>query len=493
MDNEKFIDWFSLQKDGRYSRQFAPFFHLSSIETIYKIYVHPAEPATVWFAGDNGLVQFDKSHTFDPSPKFPPLVRKVSIAQGEVIFGGSQQEGKYLIPYKANEMTFEYAFPAYDEHIANEFQYRLEGFEEQWSSWSKETKKSYTNLSEGTYQFRVRAKNIYKETAESDAFTFTILPPWYRTWWAYLGYIALLVGGVYLLVKWRVRRLKQQNRQLEQVVKERTSEVLEAREQLFMQEKMASLGQMTAGVAHEIKNPLNFVNNFAQGSTTLAADLEEELAPFWEKLPKEDAEIIREILEDIKENAQSIHKHGLRADTIINGMMEHVQRTPGQRRPYDLNQLVEDNLQFAYHGGKPGQTEVRIDIRRHLDASLPPVTVIPQDIGRVFLNLFQNALYALYQKAQQADSAYQPVLKVTSLATDMHVTIKVWDNGVGIPVDIKESIFTPFFTTKPTGEGNIGLGLSICYDIIVLGHKGTLTVDSKAGEFTEFVVQLPLG
>ncbi len=491
--NEKFIDWIDKGASGEIRKVTAPFFRLKSIETVYDFYSSPDNPSFIWLAGDNGLAGFDKTASFSTQPLFPPLIRRLTSLDDSLIYGGTTLAEKHYfsLPYSSNSLRFEFALPAFDDPSSHQYSFMLEGFDKKWSKWSSETEKEYTNLPEGSYHFRVKARNIYQEERESEALNFTILAPWYRSWWAYLSYALLLAGAVYLLLKWRTRRLEEQNRQLEQLVKERTAEVVQVREQMFMQEKMASLGQMTAGIAHEIKNPLNFVNNFAKGSIELAEDISEEMKDFWEKLPEEDASYIREMLEDIRQNAHSIRKNGQRADDIINTMMNHAEHTSGQRMPVQLNQLIEDNVKFAYQGFDKEDTDFEVTFQIQLDPQLPEISVIPQELGRVLLNIFQNALFALFEKGKQLGKDFRPTLTLSSSYTDQEVVIRIKDNGSGIPEKIRESIFAPFFTTKPTGRGNTGLGLSISYDIIVQSHGGKLEVDSEEGTFTEFIIRLP--
>jgi len=492
-ENTKYIDWFHQDKTGKLQRTTAPFFRLNEIETVFDFYAEPKNPSQMWLAGDNGLARFDKSLDFDPKPAFAPLIRQVSSLDDSILFGGTwwQAGEDFRFPYKLNSLRFEYALPDFDAQASNLFQYKLEGFDEKWSKWSEEAEKEYTNLPEGTYEFKIRAQNIYQEVAESQAFQFAILAPWYRRWWAFALYFSSLVGAVWLLLRWRTQRLKEQNRALEKIVKERTDEVVKAREQMFMQEKMASLGQMTAGVAHEIKNPLNFVNNFAKGSRELAEDIAAEMKPFWDKIPEDDASYIQEMLQEIQKNATSIQNNGLRADSIINSMMNHVQHTSGKRMLIDLNKLVEENIDFSYFGFHAEELGFEVNILKKLDPSLPQVNIIPQEVGRVLINMLQNALYALLEKKEQFGASFQPELEVRTRSADEEVLISIKDNGPGIPADIKEKIFTPFFTTKPTGSGNTGLGLSISYDIIVQSHKGKMEVESEEGKYTIFNISLP--
>lgn len=259
--------------------------------------------------------------------------------------------------------------------------------------------------------------------------------------------------------------------------------------QLIQREKMASLGELTAGIAHEIQNPLNFVNNFSEVSTELVGELREE-----EAKPDRDSELIGELLDDLSQNLQKITQHGGRASSIVKGMLEHSRTGTGERQPTNLNALADEYLRLAYQGlrakDKDGSTvRFNVDLETHFDPNLGKVEVLPQEIGRVLLNLYNNAFYAVQQRQQAGGADYRPTVTVSTHRQNGQVEIRVADNGTGIPDAVKAKIFQPFFTTKPTGQGT-GLGLSLSYDIVTKGHGGTLTVTSQEGEGTEFMVRL---
>ena len=252
--------------------------------------------------------------------------------------------------------------------------------------------------------------------------------------------------------------------------------------QLIQSEKMASLGRLTAGIAHEIKNPLNFVNNFAEINEELAQELREALAK---------GENVDDLLADLEQNAQVIAQHGKRADGIVHAMMQHASGGTGQREPTDINALVEEQLNLAYHGKLALMTGFNVTLKRNLDAEAGTVEVVPQEIGRVLLNLLGNAFDAVHEHAVSVNGAYEPTVTVSTRQVEGQLEIRVSDNGPGIPREIREKIFEPFFTTKPTGRGT-GLGLSLSYDIVTQGHGGTLTVESTEGEGATFVITLPM-
>jgi PAS domain S-box-containing protein len=264
-----------------------------------------------------------------------------------------------------------------------------------------------------------------------------------------------------------------------------------AQASLIQAEKMASLGQLTAGIAHEIKNPLNFVNNFADLSVELLDELKETTRPAINALGDEKRAEIDETIAMLNGNLEKIAEHGRRADGIVKSMLEHSRGSSGERRSVDLNGLIEEALNLAYHGGRAQDTSFNITLERDFAEAIAPIELVPQDITRVCLNLFGNGFYAATKRQKQgSDPKFKPTLKVSTRDLGDAVEINIRDNGVGISAEIKDKLFQPFFTTKPTGEGT-GLGLSISYDIVTQEHGGTISVDSQIDEFTEFTVRLP--
>lgn len=262
------------------------------------------------------------------------------------------------------------------------------------------------------------------------------------------------------------------------------TELRATQSQLIQSEKMASLGELTAGIAHEIQNPLNFVNNFSELNTELLEELKNDLAAG-------DVESAKEIANNIKDNEQKINHHGKRADVIVKGMLAHSRASTRQKELTDINSLCEEYLRLAYHGLRAKEKSFNAKFETELYPDLPQANVIAQDIGRVILNLVNNAFYAVTQKAKQVSGTYEPTVKIVTRLDGGRLEIEVNDNGVGIPDTIKDKIFQPFFTTKPTGQGT-GLGLSLSYDIVTKGHGGQVRVESVEGEGCSFVIQLPV-
>jgi two-component system NtrC family sensor kinase len=272
-------------------------------------------------------------------------------------------------------------------------------------------------------------------------------------------------------------------------LKEALQQLKNTQDRLLVQERMASLGVLTAGIAHEIKNPLNFVTNFAEVSVELLADAHQLLEKFGKSLPPEETREIEQLISDVSGNLQKIRDHGKRADSIVRGMLAHSREGSGQFQPTDVNALIEEAVNLAYHGMRAQYPSFNIGLENIYDPALLPIPVVPQDLSRAILNLVNNGCYAAHQRALKS-TGFRPVLRCSTVGTENEVEIRVWDNGTGIPKDVLPKIFNPFFTTKPTGSGT-GLGLSLSYQIIVDQHKGTLRVETQEGEFTEFILTLP--
>lgn len=327
-----------------------------------------------------------------------------------------------------------------------------------------------TQFQNANFEEQIR---LEKEAQQSAAFKSNV-----RTTALFIG---LGVLSVLTIIFYRNNRQKQKtNNKLEKTL----AELKSTQTQLIQSEKMASLGELTAGIAHEIQNPLNFVNNFSEVNTELIDEMKEEL-----KTGKTEDAI--SLANDIKANNEKIAFHGKRADSIVKGMLQHSRSGNGQKEPTDLNNLVDECLRLSFHGMRAKDKSFNAKTESDFDSSLPPVNVVSQDIGRVLLNLFTNAFYAVMEKKKQSGDSYNPVVYASTRKEGNTVRIVVRDNGNGISQRVLEKIFQPFFTTKPTGEGT-GLGLSMSYDIITKGHNGELKVETKEGEFAQFTIILPV-
>ena len=299
--------------------------------------------------------------------------------------------------------------------------------------------------------------------------------------------VLVLVILLIVFIQWRNNNEKKKANVLLQQQKEKAEETLvelkSTQSQLIYSEKMASLGELTAGIAHEIQNPLNFVNNFSEVNKELIAEMKEEIA-------KGNYNSVTILAKDVEENEEKIIHHGKRADSIVKGMLQHSRAGTGQKEPTDFNALADEYLRLSYHGLRAKDKSFNADIKTEFDERIGKINIVPQDIGRVLLNLYNNAFYAVNDALQKKAAGYKPTVTIRTKKLASGVELSVTDNGSGIPKKAVDKIFQPFFTTKPTGQGT-GLGLSLSYDI-VKAHVGEIKVDTREGEGSEFIVTLPV-
>ncbi|WP_158531120.1 two-component regulator propeller domain-containing protein [Algoriphagus chordae] len=417
------------------------------------------------------------------------------------------------LPYRSNDINIDFGTDELAKPYLVEYQYILEGYDEKWSPVLKKTTANFGNIQEGSYTFKVKARF----TGSVDAgvgdwtvpisYSFEVLPPMYRTWWAYLIYGLLFISLIYpISIYQRNQVLKAENertkeRELEhaKAIEVAYTELATTHEnlkdtqaQLLHSEKMASLGELMAGIAHEIQNPLNFVNNFSEVTNELVKEIKEERdRPDEER----DPELENDILEDIASNLEKINKHGKRAGEIVKGMLQHSRTGKGSKEPTNINALADEYLSLSYHGLRAKDSSFNSDFEMDFAPNLPLIPLLGHDMGRVLLNLFNNAFYAVNEKKKVADDSYKPnvIVKtelIESVKDKKTIRIKVIDNGKGVPKANIEKVFQPFFTTKPTGQGT-GLGLSLSYDIIK-AHDGDIRVESIEGEGTTFIISLSI-
>ena len=396
------------------------------------------------------------------------------------------------LSFTQNNISFEFAAINFSRPEKNKMIYKLEGFNDHWVSTDRNFA-SFTNLNPGEYTFKVKGSNgdgVWNN--EGRSLLIIISPPWWRTTSAYIGYFLLFAGLIFGIDRFQRRRVIEKERAVSKEkelvqakeIEKAYNELKATQTQLIHKEKMASLGELTAGIAHEIKNPLNFVNNFSDISRELLDELKIELQ-------NGDKNEVLEIIENLNQNLEKINHHGKRADSIVKGMLLHSRGNSGEKIPTDINNLLDEYVNLAYHGIRARNKEFNISIEKDFDETLDRVNIVQQDISRVFLNIVNNACYAADQKRRENDhDNFAPQIKVSTKNFDDKVEIHICDNGNGIPPDLLDKIFQPFFTTKPTGEGT-GLGLSLSYDIITKEHGGELKVDSRQGEFSDFIITLP--
>jgi ligand-binding sensor domain-containing protein/signal transduction histidine kinase len=420
------------------------------------------------------------------------------------------------IELKHNQNTFDIDIVAihYTNPAQNQQLYMLENYDTSWKSAGQNLTASYFNVPPGKYVFRVKAANSEGVWAEK-TLDIIISPPWYRTWFAYVAYILLFFAALYGMYRFQrailLQKEKERNRkrEIEHALEIETAyhklevaheNLKSTQSQLIHSEKMASLGQLTAGIAHEIQNPLNFVNNFSDVNKELLEELKEEA-------DKGNLEEVKSIANEVIGNEQKIIHHGKRADAIVKGMLLHSRGNNGHKEFVDINALCDEYLRLSYHGFRAKDKSFNAEYKTEFDLSLPKINVVPQDIGRVLLNLINNAFYVVDKRAKETDPLspdggieeqgkyYKPTVTISTVSYNpplggRGVRVAVKDNGNGIPAEIIDKIFQPFFTTKPTGQGT-GLGLSLAYDM-VKAHGGEIKVETIKNEETQFIIHLPI-
>jgi ligand-binding sensor domain-containing protein/signal transduction histidine kinase len=419
------------------------------------------------------------------------LQDKGGINQFESLPGKLIQDSTHIqLRHTQNFFSFRFHIVDYTNR-QNDFLYKLENYDRDWRKGNSEMFASYFNVLPGKYTFQMKVINSDGLTAEKSILVI-INPPWWKTWWAYALYAILSVSAVVAVTYYRSRRLRHEKQVLEEKVSERTAELNHSLQQLkltqvqlIQSEKMASLGELTAGIAHEIQNPLNFVNNFSE----LNKELIEELKGETDKdLNLRSNEVEGSLIRDIELNLDKVLHHGKRADAIVKGMLQHSRTSIGVKEPTNINVLAGEYLRLAYHGFRAKDKQFNVDIKTDFDETVGNINIVPQDIGRVLLNMYNNAFYALTSPNIVNGTTHSPSVKVSTKRTGEIVEIRVADNGPGIPQKIVDKIFQPFFTTKPTGQGT-GLGLSLSYDIIK-AHGGEIKVQTKECEGSVFIIQL---
>jgi signal transduction histidine kinase/ligand-binding sensor domain-containing protein len=451
------------------------------------------------FNNEEGISHFDLTKLNDD-------IKAPSIVLESIKYRGNNKQDTIVpiidsetlkLAYNENNLEIEFVAINYSILQDHRYAYKLYGFDKDWVSNGTLRHATYTNLPAGDYIFMVTTTKpdgtIYENVA---SFSFSILPPWWRTWWAYLLYIFISVFAIRQYIQHRSKSLQQKNEVLEEKVLERTQQLQQSisdlkatQAQLIQSEKMAGLGELTAGIAHEIQNPLNFVNNFSELSVELLGEMKSELETG-------NTDVVTEIANDLKQNLDKINHHGKRAENIVKAMLMHSRSSKGHKEKTNLNNLIEEYVRLAYHGLRAKDKSFNAAINFDLDQTIGEIQIVPQDIGRVILNLATNAFYAVNEKKiqlqKQGNNDFMPALKVsTKFKTDDNkwVSLTVSDNGNGITEENINKIFQPFFTTKPTGQGT-GLGLSLTYDIIK-AHQGIILVNSTVDIGTTFVIELP--
>ena len=451
--------------------------------------------------GKNGILAFNPMQLDESKTQPVVIIESVGFR-----FAGKKTDtllfteglNEIRLAYNENKISFQYVALHFADAALNQYAYKLESYDKEWVMAGTQRSVTYTNLSPGKYIFKVKAANndgLWNEKGAS--FTIIISPPWWKTWWAYSLYVLIVLGSIWGFIRYRSRALIDKNQELEEKVNQRTRQLQDSIEtlkatqsQLIQSEKMASLGELTAGIAHEIQNPLNFVNNFSEVNKELLTEMNEEIV-------KGNFDEVKALAKDVTDNEEKIIFHGKRADAIVKGMLQHSRSSSGVKEPTNINALADEYLRLAYHGLRAKDKSFNATMKTDFDETIGSINIIPQDIGRVILNLITNAFYVVNEKKNMGHEGYEPTVSVSTKHIPLsfgegrgEVRISVKDNGNGIPQKVLDKIFQPFFTTKPTGQGT-GLGLSMSYDIVTKGHGGELKVETKEGEGTEFIIILP--
>ena len=461
----------------------------------------------LYFGNDEGYFLIDPKAINDQMKAPEIRITGFSLADEEITIdpNGPLKESlseavEIKLEHDQNVFSFDFTIVDYTNPEKNRIIYYLENHDENWSGSNSENRAYYFNIPPGNYTFHIKGSNGYGPWAEKQI-QIIISPPWWKSLWAYVLYVILLALSIFTFDRFmrqrliRIERERSREKELEQAkeIEKAYTKLKSTQSQLVQSEKMASLGELTAGIAHEIQNPLNFVNNFSEVNTELLMEMKEEIE-------KKNYKEVSEIADDVIVNQEKINRHGKRADAIVKGMLQHSRTTSGQKELTDINALTDEFLRLAYHGLRAKDKTFNAKMETQFDSSLGKVNIVAQDVGRVILNLINNAFYAVNDRKKQKEEGYEPTVIAATKKFDQHLEIIITDNGNGIPPEIEDKIFQPFFTSKPTGEGT-GLGLSLSYDI-VKAHGGELKVETKrtSPEYSEnrdagtsFTIILPIG
>ncbi|HEX6892752.1 MAG TPA: ATP-binding protein, partial [Chryseolinea sp.] len=483
--------YFLSEVDG-YQKQYFDQFAPSSQDSRGNIYFGSGTTTGSITAGSLGLTKVQPGNESSASPARVYFKTLRVNNEGYPLSISVNNLQQLSMRYNENNITLEAGIIDYYAQGAGRLRFKLQGddIQHEWLYIEPDQPIRLENLQPGSYKLLVQASTIGTEMMSPEKIlSITISKPYWKTWAFQILIVIVFISIIYSIIQYRSRSLKRQNILLEEKITMRTNdlkrsldELKATQAQLIQSEKMASLGQLTAGIAHEIQNPLNFVKNFSELSQELLDEMKHEIK-------SGNLNAAWDLSDDVKENLQKVLHHGNRADGIVKGMLQHSRSTSGIKEPTSINQLADEYLRLAFHGRRAKDKNFNAAIETNFDQTVGSINVIPQDIGRVVLNLITNAFYAVAEKKKVLGNTYEPTVKVTTKKSGDKVEISVKDNGFGIPQSIIEKIFQPFFTTKPTGEGT-GLGLSLSYDIIK-AHNGELKVETKEGEWTIFRIILP--
>ncbi len=520
---------------------------LGSQGRAFNVFAYYKDVAGVmYFGGPNGLNFFypDQVHGNPVPPKL--TFRDLKIYDASVMPGRDAPIDKDIalaehiqLDHDENDVTFDFVGLHFSNPEKNTYLYKMDNYDRDWRSIDEHRPVTYTSLNPGEYVFRVKAANAYGVWADEElAVSVSISSPW---WWrpaAFVGYFLLLGGLIYAIDRYQRAKLLRKERAVARIreaqlraeaaelrsraaesealvlktenerkeielqkaqqlkeaydaLQDSMDQLKRTQRQLVQAEKMASLGQLTAGIAHEIKNPLNFVVNFASLSKNLIIDIKEVLTSKDVALDPEGREEIDEMLAMLTLNTERINDHGCRADNIVRSMMEHSRPSENALEETALAAILNQSIDFACNGSRKEFACRQIDIVKEYDPEIGMAKLMPQDFSRVIINILDNAFHAVEEAAASRNGLFVPRVKVKTIKERDAVVVIIEDNGIGMSDAVKSKIFDPFYTTKPTGTGNTGLGLSLSYDIIAQGHNGTFQVESEPGAGAKFVIRLP--
>lgn len=446
-------------------------------KTVRTIYAE--SDSLIWLGGDFGVIKVDfneKDAAFNHLPQV--FIRNVNERIDTLRFGGD-----YL-----REISFRFSSDASPIHRNIEYQYILEGYEDNWSAWTDVPEKMYTNLAYGNYTFKVRAKDSFGRLSTAKEYRFDIPWPFYLKWYSVIFYILLFASLVYGGIRWRLRKLVWEKENLERIVASRTSELRHAQADLVRQEKMATVGKLTKGLIDRILNPLNYINNFSHLSSGLVGDLRENLRLVETKMNRENYEESMDVLDMMTSNLSKIEEHGRNTSRILKAMEEVLKERGKQTKRMDIVALCCQSLDLLREYYKEDINRMQVSLQTNFPFEQMMIQGNEEQLGKTLMSLLNNGMYAITKK--YGKQAYPPEISVSLKLEDGFVSIYLRDNGIGVEEGIQEQVFDPFFTTKTTGEA-AGVGLYLSKEIIT-NHKGNIHMHSCKGEYTEFVINLPI-
>lgn len=487
-------------------------------KTIRTIYAE--SDSLVWVGGDFGAIRLCLTETDGAVRHFPKVfIRAVSLGKDSLYFGGSYVQadwdasGRNLsVPgfgSRTKEISFRFSSDALSALKKVEYQYRLEGYDDNWSSWGDASEKTYTNLFYGSYTFRVRARDAFGRCSEVLSYHFTIRYPFYLKWYSLFLYFFLLAFIVFLCIKWRLRKLVKEKERLTAIVAARTKQIIEQKEEiekksdnlekalcdlrhtqadLLRQEKMATVGKLTKGLIDRILNPLNYINNFSHLSVGLADELRKNLRASKDKMDEEDFEDSMDMLDMLASNLEKIEQHGGNTSRVLKAMEEILKDRNRAKSRMDLAGLCRKSLEMLHTYYQEDIGRMGISVQARLPGTAVPIQGNEEQLGKTLMSLLNNSMYAITRK--YGKQPYPAEISIVMETDGDMATVHLRDNGTGIEASILEQVFDPFFTTKTTGEA-AGVGLYLSREIIA-GHEGSITAESRKDKYTEFIIKLPI-